>query len=143
MSQHDNLNVQTILKSAKTIAIVGISNKPERDSHKVALYLQEHGYKIIAVNPMLAGTQIVNETCYASLKEAKEQTGLTIDIVDCFRKSEDILPIAVEAVEIQAKCLWMQLSIVNEEAATLANNHQMAVVMDRCTKIEHKKMLGI
>lgn len=130
-----------ILKNAKTIAIVGISNKPERDSYKVAAYLQEQGYQIIAINPLLAGTSVLNTMCYESLVKAKEQTGFDIDIVDCFRKSEDILPIVEDAIRANAKCIWMQLGIVNLEAESLAKQKGMEVVMDLCTKIEHKKML--
>lgn len=130
-----------ILKKTKTIAIVGISNKPERDSYKVAAYLQEQGYQIIAINPLLAGTSVLNTMCYESLVKAKEQTSLDIDIVDCFRKSEDILPIVEDAIQVNAKCIWMQLGIVNLEAESLAKQKGMEVVMDLCTKIEHKKMM--
>jgi predicted CoA-binding protein len=130
-----------ILKNAKTIAIVGISNKPERDSYKVAVYLQEQGYQIIAINPVLAGTTVLNTFCYESLKKAKEKMSVEIDIVDCFRKSEDIFPIVEEAILVNAKCIWMQLGIVNHEAESLAKQKGLQVVMDLCTKIEHKKMI--
>nr|WP_314858596.1 CoA-binding protein [uncultured Undibacterium sp.] len=132
--------IDHLLNTAKTIAIVGISNKPERDSYKVAEYLQEHGYKVLAVNPLQAGKTILGETCYASLSEAQQQAGLHIDIVDCFRKSEDIPTIVDEAIAIKAGAVWMQLSIVNEAAAEQALAAGLQIVMDKCTKIEHKRL---
>jgi predicted CoA-binding protein len=132
--------IDHLLNTAKTIAIVGISNKPERDSYKVAEYLQEHGYKVLAVNPLQAGKTILGETCYSSLSEAQQQSGLDIDIVDCFRKSEDIPTIVHEAIAIKAGAVWMQLSIVNEAAAEQALAAGLQIVMDKCTKIEHKRL---
>lgn len=132
--------IDHLLNTAKTIAIVGISNKPERDSYKVAQYLQEHGYKVLAVNPLQAGNTILGEICYASLSEAQQHSGLSIDIVDCFRKSEDIPEIVQEAIAIKAGAVWMQLDIVNEAAAEQAQAAGLQVVMDKCTKIEHKRL---
>jgi predicted CoA-binding protein len=132
--------IDHLLNTAKTIAIVGISNKPERDSYQVAQYLQEHGYKVLAINPQQAGNTILGETCYASLSEAQQQSGLNIDIVDCFRKSEDIPVIVHEAIAIKAGAVWMQLSIVNETAAEQALAAGLQIVMDKCTKIEHKRL---
>jgi len=132
--------IDHLLNTAKTIAIVGISNKPERDSYKVAQYLQEHGYKVLAVNPLQAGNTILGEICYASLSEAQQHSGLSIDIVDCFRKSEDIPQILQEAIAIKAGAVWMQLDIVNEAAAEQAQAAGLQVVMDKCTKIEHKRL---
>ena len=134
--------IDRLLSTAKTIAIIGMSNKPERDSFKVAQYLQAQGYRILAVNPMLAGTEIAGEYCYASLQAAQQATGLSIDIVDCFRKAEDIPVIVEEAIAVQAKALWMQLDIINQAAADSASKAGLEVVMDRCTKIEHKRWLG-
>jgi predicted CoA-binding protein len=102
--------------------------------------LQEHGYKVLAVNPLQAGNTILGETCYASLSEAQQRSGLNIDIVDCFRKAEDIPEIVHEAISIQAGAVWMQLDIVNDAAAEQAQAAGLQVVMDKCTKIEHKRL---
>lgn len=122
------------------IAIVGLSTKPERPSYGVARYMQERGYRIIPVNPMHVGTHILGERCYANLFEAAKALaadGQKIDIVDCFRKAEDIPPIVGEAIMIDARCIWMQLGIVNEPAAAKARANGMQVEMDSCIKIEH------
>lgn len=132
--------IDDLLKMAKTIAIVGISDKPERDSYKVAEYLQSHGYKILAVNPLQAGNIILGEQCYPSLAQAKQETGLKIDIVDCFRKSEDIPDILSEAIAVEAGTIWMQLGIENADAAETATKAGLRVVMNRCTKIELKRL---
>jgi len=132
--------IDRLLSTAKTIAIIGISNKPERDSYKVADYLQQHGYTIVAVNPLQAGSTILGQLCYPSLTMACKETGLHIDIVDCFRKSEDIPAIIEEAIAIGAGAIWMQLGILNEFAALRAQHAGLDVVMDRCTKIEHKRL---
>ena len=102
----------------------------------MASYLQQHGHRIIPVNPTYAGQSILGEHCYATLTLAAREHGV-IDIVDCFRKSGDILPIAEQAVAIGARCLWLQLGIVNEAAAQLARKAGMMVVMDHCLKLEH------
>lgn len=122
------------------IAIVGLSTKPDRPSYGVARYLQEHGYRIIPVNPTHVGTHILGEPCYADLYEAAKALAtdsLKIDTVNCFRKAEDIPPIVGEAIMIGARCIWMQLGIVNEAAAAKARAAGLRVVMDRCIKIEH------
>ncbi len=132
--------IADILKNSKTVAVVGLSDKPERASGHVAEYLQQQGYRIVPVNPNLAGRQILGEPVYASLQEAADalaRTGQQIDIVDCFRKSEDMAQVAREAVQVRAGCLWMQLGVVNNSAADLANAAGLTVVMDRCMKIEH------
>jgi predicted CoA-binding protein len=132
-----------ILQESKTIAVVGMSNKPDRASHEVAAYLQQHGYRIVPVNPSYAGQQILGETVYASLQEAADALapmGQGIDIVDCFRKSEDIPPLARDAIAIRAGCLWMQLGIENRAAADLARAAGLDVVMDHCIKIEHRSL---
>lgn len=133
-------SIPALLKNYRTIAVVGLSAKPDRPSHGVAHYMQRHGYRIIPVNPTYAGTYIHGEHCYASLTKAAEalvETNARIDIVDCFRKSEDMVPIAEEAITIRAQCLWMQLGVINDEAADKAHAAGLAVVMDRCIKIEH------
>ena len=137
--------IEQILRAARTVAVVGLSNKPERASLEVASYLQEQGYRIIPVNPAYAGQEILGETVYATLQEAADalaSSGTRIDIVDCFRKSSDIPPLADDAIAIGAKVLWMQLGIVNEAAAQRAVAAGLDVVMNRCVKIEHARILG-
>ena len=129
--------IPQILKDSKTIAIVGMSNKPERASHDVAHYLQQQGYRVIPVNPSYEGQEILGEKVYASLQDAAAAAGVRFDIVDCFRKSEDMLPIARDAVAVGAGCLWMQLGVVNQEAADLAKGAGLDIVVDHCMKIEH------
>ncbi|QOL50861.1 CoA-binding protein [Massilia litorea] len=135
--------IAQILNDSKTIAIVGLSNKPDRASFGVAEYLQGQGYRIIPVNPAYAGEEILGEKVYASLQEAADAlapSGTRIDIVDCFRKPEDIPPLARDAIAIRAGCLWMQLEIENQAAADLARAAGLDVVMNHCLKIEHRKL---
>jgi len=134
--------ISRILADCRTIAVVGMSAKPDRPSNKVARYLQAHGYRIIPVNPTYAGTHIFGEHCYPSLSTAAAtlaEQGVLIDLVDCFRKPEAISAIADEAIAIGARGLWMQLGVVNEEAAAKARRAGLAVVMDHCIKIEHAR----
>ena len=138
-------SIAQILSDSKTIAIVGLSNKPDRASHEVAAYLQEQGYRIVPVNPSYAGESILGETVYGTLPEAADAlagSGQRIDIVDCFRKSEDIPPIARDAIAVRAGCLWMQLDIENQAAADLARAAGLDVVMNHCIKIEHRSLRG-
>jgi len=135
--------IPQILNDSKTIAIVGLSNKPDRASFGVAEYLQGQGYRILPVNPAYAGEEILGEKVYADLQEAADAlapSGTRIDIVDCFRKSEDIPPLARDAIAIRAGCLWMQLEIENQAAADLARAAGLDVVMNHCLKIEHRKL---
>lgn len=132
-------SIPQLLSAARTIAVVGLSSRPDRASHQVASYLQQHGHRIIPINPTYAGQSILGEHCYATLTLAAREHGV-IDIVDCFRKSEDIPPIAEQAVAIGARCLWLQLGIVNETAAQLARKAGMMVVMDHCLKLEHQAL---
>jgi predicted CoA-binding protein len=140
-SNHPGSIVRTIpqiLKDSKTIAIVGMSNKPERASNGVGHYLQQQGYRIIPVNPTYAGQEILGEKVHASLQDAAASLGATgIDIVDCFRKSEEMPAVARDAVAVRAGCLWMQLGVVNQAAADMAKAAGLDVVMDHCMKIEH------
>jgi predicted CoA-binding protein len=132
--------VKEILQGSKTVAVVGMSSKPDRDSFIVARYLQGHGYRVVPVNPTYAGTEILGEKVYASLQEAADALaadGVQIDVVDCFRKSADIPPVAREAIAIRARVLWMQLGVENRAAADMASAAGLDVVMDRCIKIEH------
>jgi len=123
-----------ILCAARTIAVVGLSADPEKPSHEVAAYLQAQGYRVIPVNPR--GGIILGETVHADLRAVPEP----IDLVDVFRPAEACLDIAREAVAVRAKVLWLQLGIVNEEAAALARAAGLAVVMDRCTLREHRRL---
>lgn len=136
--------IPEILQHAKTIAVVGLSDKPDRASYGVAAYLQQNGYRILPVNPACAGEQILQETVYASLQDAAAALapGEKIDIVDCFRKPEAIVPIAREAIAVGAGCLWMQLEIENEEAAHMARAAGLNVVQNHCLKIEHRMLAG-
>jgi len=127
--------ISTLLKNCRIIAVVGLSPKENRPSNQVARYLQDVGYRIIPVNP--GQEEILGETCYPSLLDIPEP----VDVVDIFRRSEEVLPVVEQAVKIKAKAVWMQQGIVNEEAASLARNNGMAVVMDRCMKIDHAAML--
>ncbi|MEQ1535839.1 MAG: CoA-binding protein [Burkholderiaceae bacterium] len=137
MNQPDILH---ILKTCKTIAVVGLSPKVHRDSYEVAEYMQSQGYRIIPINPVAAAskTPILGETVYATLVEAAKVE--KIDMVDCFRNSADIPPIATEAVQIKAQVLWMQLGIENEAAKTQATAACLAVVENRCLLIEHRRL---
>ena len=137
--------ITDILQDAKTIAVVGLSDKPERASNEVAAYLQDAGYRIIPVNPLLAGQTVLGELVYASLKEAADALhadGISIDVVDCFRKAEDIPDIAREAIAVRAGALWMHLGIENQAAADMASAAGLDVVMNHCMKIEHRKLRG-
>jgi len=135
--------IAQILKDSQTIAFVGLSNKPERASFGVAEYLQQQGYRIVPVNPAYDGQEILGERVYADLQGAADAlaaNGTRIDIVDCFRKSEDIPPLARDAIAIRAGCLWMQLEIENQAAADLARAAGLDVVMNHCLKIEHRQL---
>lgn len=135
--------IEQILRTARNVAVVGLSSKPERTSHHVAAYLQGQGYHIIPVNPAYAGQRILGETVHATLQEAADmlaQRGERVDIVDCFRKSEDIPPIAKDAIDVRAGTLWMQLDIENRKAADLARAAGLDVVMNHCMLIEHRKL---
>ena len=123
-----------ILQQAKTIAVVGISHKEDRDSHKVAKYLKEHGYKMIPVNPKY--TEVLGEKCYPSLQDVPER----IDIADLFRNLEAIPGIVDEAIAAGVGTVWMQLGLAHNEAARKAEAAGLRVVMNKCTKIEHYRL---
>jgi len=128
--------LRRILRSARTLAVVGLSAEWHRPSFFAAKYMQEHGYRIIPVNPRYP--EILGERCQASLETIEEP----VDIVDVFRKTEDVLPIARQAIAIGAKCLWQQIGVKNLEAAKLAADAGLDIVMDRCVKIEHARLFG-
>jgi len=130
--------LRRILGSARTIAVVGLSPQWHRPSFFAAKYMLEHGYRVVPVNP--TAREILGQRCYPNVTEAAEDH--QIDIVDCFRRSEDIAPIADEAIAIGAKCLWMQIGVINAAAAERARAAGLDVVMDRCVKIEHARLFG-
>lgn len=126
-----------LLKEAKNIAVVGCSNKPARTSYMIAEALQKAGYRIFPVNPNL-NEPVLGEKPYASLTEIGEP----IDIVNVFRRSEHVFPVAKEAVKAGAKALWLQEGVIHEEAARYAEEHGLIVIMDRCIKVDHAILLG-
>ena len=132
----DISSLRSILRECRTIAIVGLSAEWHRPSNFVAKYLQQHGYRIIPVNPRYR--EVLGERCYANLTDIPEK----IDLVDVFRRTEDVLPFAQAAVRIGAKCLWQQIGVVNREADALACAAGLESVMDRCVKIEHARLFG-
>ncbi len=133
----DDKRIERILRDTRTIALVGASPKPDRPSHGVMAALLRAGFQVIPVNPGLAGQTILGQTVVAALSDIKEK----VDMVDVFRRAEDTPSVAREAVAIGAKSLWLQLGIVNEEAAGIAAAAGMNVVMDRCTAIEIRRLL--
>ena len=135
----DDINsLRRILKENRVIAVVGLSADWYRPSYFAAKYMQEHGYRVIPVNPRYAGKQVLGEPCYASLREIPDK----VDMVDVFRKSEDVMPVAEEAITIGARVLWQQLGVKNEAAAAKARAKGLETVMDRCVKIEHGRLFG-
>jgi uncharacterized protein len=134
--QDDINTLRRILHATKTIAVVGLSADWFRPSFFAAKYMQEHGYRVIPVNPKYP--EILGEKCYRSLRDIPE----TVDMVDVFRKTADVMPIADEAIAIGAKVLWQQLGVKNEAAAAKAEAAGLETVMDRCVKIEHGRLFG-
>ena len=132
----DIAGLRRILARSRTLAVVGLSAQWYRPSYFAAKYMQDHGYRIIPVNPRY--TEVLGERCYPDLRSIPE----AVDIVDCFRKPAELPAIAEDAIAIGAKVLWMQLGIVNERAAARATGAGLDVVMNRCVKIEHARILG-
>ena len=132
----DISTLRRILRDCRSVAVVGLSAEWHRPSHFAAKYLQQHGYRIIPVNPRY--TEVLGERCYASLTDIDEK----VDLVDVFRRSADVLPIAREAIAIGARCLWQQIGVMNREAEALVQAAGMDSVMDRCMKIEHARLFG-
>jgi len=131
-----------ILTSYRTIAMVGLSSNYYNPSSFAAVYLDANGYDIVPVNPSKAGTEIMGRPVYADLREAAAKHPRPIEIVDVFRPSAEAADIARQALEIDARVLWLQLGVVSEEAAAIAREAGLAVVMDRCCKIEHARFFG-
>ena len=132
----ETLEISQILKSYRNIAVVGLSPKADRPSNQVAAYLLGAGYHLIPVNP--GQGEILGLPCYPDLLAVPEP----VEIVDIFRRSEDVGPIVEQAIAIGAKVIWMQQGIVNEAAATLARAAGLKVIMDRCLKVDHQSLLG-
>ena len=132
----DIAGLRRILTQHRTIAVVGLSAQWHRPSYFAAKYMQDHGYRIIPVNPNY--DEVLGEKSYPALTEVTEPVG----IVDCFRKASEMVPIARDAVAIGAKVLWMQLGIRNDEAARIATDAGLDVVMNRCVKIEYARIMG-
>jgi len=132
----DDREIKDLLTKNKTIAVVGLSDKPERDSYRVAQYMQEKGYRIIPVNPRLK--EVLGEKAYPDLASLPEP----VDIVNVFRRSEEVPGVVKDALAAKPAVIWLQLGVVNEEAALFAQSQGVQVVMDRCIKIEHARLLG-
>jgi predicted CoA-binding protein len=133
----------SILQDCRTIAVVGLSPKPERDSHHVAQYLQQQGYRIVPVNPM--AQEILGERCWPTLTEAAQQLALDnvrIDLVDVFRNSADVPPIADEAIAIGAQALWLQLGVHDDAACERARAAGLRTVQNHCVLVEHQRLLA-
>jgi predicted CoA-binding protein len=134
----DIQSLRRILAENRTIAMVGLSADWFRPSYFAAKYMQEHGYRVIPVNPRYAGKEILGEQVYASLADIP----VKVDLVDVFRKTADVPPIAEQAIAIGAKALWQQIGVKNEAAAARAQAAGLDTVMDRCVKIEHARLFG-
>ena len=132
----DISSLRRILSRCRTIAVVGLSAEWHRPSFFAAKYMQQHGYRIVPVNPRYA--EVLGERCYPSVADIP----FAIDMVDVFRRSEDVLPIARQAVEKGARCLWQQIGVVNLEADALAREAGLDAVMNHCVKIEHGRLFG-
>jgi predicted CoA-binding protein len=143
MSLNSEQSISAALRS-KTIAVVGLSKNPEKASNDVATYLKSHGYRIVPINPTT--DQILGEKCYASLRDLPHELKREVEVVDIFRRPEDVPPIVQEAIELRKTyprltTVWMQLGIVNEDAAEKARKAGLNVVMDRCMMFEHGRRL--
>ncbi len=134
----DISTLRRILHAHRRIAVVGLSAEWHRPSYFAARYMQQHGYDILPVNPRYAGGEVLGRPCVASLVDLAGP----VDMVDVFRRTEDVLPIAQQAIAIGAKCLWQQIGVVNEEADALVRAAGLDSVMDRCVKIEHARLFG-
>jgi len=133
----DDINtLRRILRDCRVIAVVGLSANWHRPSHFAAKYMQQHGYRVIPVNPQYQ--EVLGEKCYATLRHIPGK----VDLVDVFRKTSEVLPIAEDALAIGARVLWQQLGVRNQAAADLARARGLESVMDRCVKIEHGRLFG-
>jgi uncharacterized protein len=128
--------LKKILESARTIAMVGLSDNPSRDSHHVAEYLQHHGYRVIPVNP--AVDEVLGEKAVATLNDLDQP----VDLIDVFRRSDAVKEIVQSSLDISAPVIWTQLGVADEDAASLATEHGKTMIMDKCIKIEHARLIG-
>jgi len=135
---NDQAGLRRLLQQCRTIAVVGLSAEWHRPSFFAAKYMQEHGYRILPVNPRYAGQMVLGMPCVARLEDLAEP----VDMVDVFRKTADVGPVADSAIAVGAKCLWQQLGVLNHEADAKARAAGLASVMDRCVKIEHARLFG-
>src|ERR687893_514030 len=133
----DIREIRDLLRRARTVAVVGLSERPYRTSHAIASALQGFGFKIFPVNPNLRGP-VLGEVPYGSVRDIPTQ----VDIVDVFRRSGKVMPVAEDAVAAGAKVLWMQSGVINEEAAAYAEEHGLTVVMDRCITVDYVTLVG-
>ena len=129
--------IRDLLSASKTVAVVGLSDRPYRTSHAIARALQGFGFEVFPVNPHLTGP-VLGEAPFSTVQEIPDE----IDIVDVFRRSEEVMPVARDAVAAGARVLWMQSGIVNEEAAAYAQQHGLTVVMNRCIKVDYASLVG-
>ena len=134
----DLRDIRDLLRRTRTVAVVGLSDRPYRTSHAIASSLQGFGFEIFPVNPNLHGP-VLGEVPYESVQDIPTP----VDIVDVFRRSEKVMPVAQDAVAAGAKVLWMQSGVINEEAAAYASEHGLTVVMDRCIKVDYASLVGI
>ncbi len=133
----DSGEIKRILEESRNVAVVGLSDSPYRTSHAIANAIQRAGYRIFPVNPNLTGP-VLGEEPYATVEEIPEP----IDIVDVFRRSEKVAPVAKDAVAAGAKVLWLQSGVINAEAARYAEEHGLTVIMDRCIKVDYAMLVG-
>ena len=131
----DDRELRRVLATSRTVAVVGASDKPWRDSNDIMRYLMKSGYRVFAVNPN--HKSVLEQPCYASLKEVPEP----IDIVDVFRRSEAVPAIVRDALSVKAKVLWLQSGVVNKEGAEQAEKNGMQVIMDRCIAVDHRRLI--
>ena len=129
--------IRALLEGSRTVAVVGLSDRPYRTSHAIARALQDFGFRVFPVNPNLRAP-VLGEEPYSSVEEIPGP----VDIVDVFRRSEKVMPTAKDAVAAGAKVLWMQSGVVNEEAAAYAGEHGLTVVMDRCIMVDYSSLVG-
>lgn len=136
-------DLRKILSKYKNVAVVGLSRDPSKDSHRVAKYLKEHGFHIVPVNPI--ADEVLDEKSYKSLLDMPAEVQKTLEIVDIFRPSDEVLPIIEQVIQLRKRyglphVVWMQLGIVNEKAAEKAREEGLTVIMDKCIMKEHKRL---
>ena len=142
MSDQDQ--IREILAKYKTIAVVGLSKEPEKDSYRVSAYMKQHGYRIIPINPF--ADEVLGEKSYKSLLDIPAQIQKTIEIVDVFRPANDVPPIVDQVIQLEALygrpfVVWLQIGIVNEQAAEAARKAGLIVIMDKCIMVEHERLI--